>query len=261
MKRSVWLLVLTAIPLLAQTPPGEKRMISRSVNHWVATASQGGYDVDYVYVGDLPGLSLHPNGRMRVDGDGRCVKLPGPMPEPNMHWMASENRPVIVLSDKCRAELALPERPDLPALRDTTSIQYRIKLAGLLHFPLNDADGGLEILEAAYKENPAAEGLAHALASWSYHDNHEDRALAVAEEAVKRNPKDCDLGHLLGDYLFLAFKTDQAIERYLTTIPLCSDPKAKDEMAVNLAAMYHLRGDRRNEEKWKAFAQSMSAPR
>lgn len=254
MKRSrlLALVIVVALPAIAQNLPGEKSPISHSLNRWITMSSREPYDLVFLYFDEeAEAGTLLPGGSFRVGGDGRCVKIAGdpPAKEKPPALRVMQNMPVVLLSEKCRGELGLPDRPALLKSRDTSSVAYRVKLGSWLNY-LEDHEAALVPLESAWKENPAAEGLAKELAFTCNMLKRFDRAVAVASDGVKRDAKDYRLANELAYALLGAGRIDEAIARYLATIDICPDNELKIDMASNLAVAYRQRGDDENAEKW-----------
>src|SRR5690242_3295055 len=110
-RRLLAFLVALALPVAAQTLPGERHPVSRNVNRWITFplgAGETDYPIFFFNLDEENGFSVHGSGFFRIAADGRCTQIPFTpnKNDPDTLRIASNQR-LIILSDQCRTELGL----------------------------------------------------------------------------------------------------------------------------------------------------------
>lgn len=242
---------------------GSTARVSESVERWVAFPSGSGEDIysyGFLYVDEQAGFTWHLAGKFSRDKTGHLQKLADDTIDKKASFKLriDKNGMVNLLSEGDQKQLGLPDRPDWMKFYDdgSNSVHHRTRL-GFWCNQIGDPGRALTYLESAYREDPAADGLAFEL-SYAYNAlNRFDEAASVLSKAVERNPKDVFLGSELAYTYLSTGKNEQAVELYLRFIAICPDDNdRKSEMAMNLGQAYKRLGDTKNSEAWMAKAKA-----
>lgn len=236
---------------------------------WVVLPPQQGKDellFAFVYVDPQAGFTLDVGGKLKVDAQGKYVRVPDANAEKARFMVrldAQRNPPAAPLPKAALEQLGLEETPELMKFYADRSDPLTHKVTWGRHYNHVGACGqALTFLEPAYKEKPDAKGLVFEL-SYAYNAlGRFDDALAVLKEAVARRPEDVLLGSELAYAYVNSGQMQPAIALYLKLIPLCAESQmlTKSEMAMNLSAAYERLGDKASAEKWRANAKAWAPP-
>jgi len=271
--RALVSLLLLASSATSAEPFAFENRLSDFEGRWVVLPGAPGKDVfpfGFVYVDPEAGFTLDVGGLLRLDADGKYVRVPDRIgTEVRYVWRmdARRNPRAAPLPKEAIAQLGLEEFPAIiRGYADTSDpITHRVLWGRHLNH-VGDSRRALEYLEPAYAEKPDAKGLEFELA-YAYNALERPRdALAVLEKAVARSPGDLLLGVELAYAHLSSGRLDLAIDLYLKLIPRCGEREMvqKSEMAYNLSGAYTRLGDEASAEKWlasaRAWAPKGSAP-
>jgi tetratricopeptide (TPR) repeat protein len=258
MKYSLFIVVLLATRLNAQTKLNFDKRFVQSEDKWVAFSpgKDSAYPYGFIYIDEQAGLTFNYEGTFKILPSGKL--MPKKLDSANMKIRLQPNNVFVAFipEDKFQ-ELNISAIPDwLKYYKTDTNSIARLYRWGYMYNGWDECAKALTYLERAEKIDPNYKGLAVEI-SFSYNCLEKyDKAESILEEEIKNSPADAYVNKEFIYTLTKNNKIDKAVNQFERSIKTLKDNQYNAENCYNILQYYYIQKDKANFNKWYTVFQN-----